>query len=217
MTKKIIFTLLALVLTTATFAQSGRSAKEIRQENFIYGPKVGLSMPYQHLVTNTTDLKSLLGGPNAGIQLGGYMRGMLPLKKINIVLYAQLEAAWDMNFYFGGNSSASAGYFNFPLVIGGGYKLDNGMTLRLAGGPTYTVNIYDTANTAFKDVDNDYQNAVKDMLSRDPWGWAVDLGVDYKSWNVDLRYMNQFRSKDIFRVADEYRFISIGLSVGYKF
>ena len=66
--KKLIVTLVALlVATTALVAQSGKSAKEVRQQHFIYGPTIGLSLPYQHSVTNTTDLKSLLGGPNMGI------------------------------------------------------------------------------------------------------------------------------------------------------
>ena len=216
MAKRIITTLLALVLATATFAQSGKSAKEIRQQNFIFGPKVGLSMPYQHLVSNTEALHSLLGGPNVGLQLGGYMRGILPLKK-GFSLYGQLDASWDMDFYFGGGQSASAGNFTFPLVIGGGYKLHNGINLRVGVGPTYTVNIYQSANTAFKDTNNAYQNIVADMLSRDPWGWTGVIGADYKNWLLDIRYMNQFRSKDIFRVADEYRYISIGLTLGYKF
>lgn len=216
MAKRIITTLLALVLATATFAQSGKSAKEIRQQNFIFGPKVGLSMPYQHLVSNTEALHSLLGGPNVGLQLGGYMRGILPLKK-GFSLYGQLDASWDMDFYFGGGQSASAGNFTFPLVIGGGYKLNNGINLRVGVGPTYTVNIYQSANTAFKDTNNAYQNIVADMLSRDPWGWTGVIGADYKNWLLDVRYMNQFRSKDIFRVADEYRYISIGLTLGYRF
>ncbi len=216
MAKRIITTLLALVLATATFAQSGKSAKEIRQQNFIFGPKVGLSMPYQHLVSNTEALHSLLGGPNVGLQLGGYMRGILPLKK-GFSLYGQLDASWDMDFYFGGGQSASAGNFTFPLVIGGGYKLQSGINLRVGVGPTYTVNIYQSANTSFKDTDNAYQNIVADMLSRDPWGWTGVIGADYKNWLLDVRYMNQFRSKDIFRVADEYRYISIGLTLGYRF
>lgn len=216
MAKRIITTLLALVLATATFAQSGKSAKEIRQQNFIFGPKVGLSMPYQHLVSNTEALHSLLGGPNVGLQLGGYMRGILPLKK-GFSLYGQLDASWDMDFYFGGGQSASAGNFTFPLVIGGGYKLHSGINLRVGVGPTYTVNIYQSANTAFKDTNNAYQNIVADMLSRDPWGWTGVIGADYKNWLLDVRYMNQFRSKDIFRVADEYRYISIGLTLGYRF
>ncbi len=216
MAKRIITTLLALVLATATFAQSGKSAKEIRQQNFIFGPKVGLSMPYQHLVSNTEALHSLLGGPNVGLQLGGYMRGILPLKK-GFSLYGQLDASWDMDFYFGGGQSASAGNFTFPLVIGGGYKLQSGINLRVGVGPTYTVNIYQSANTSFKDTNNAYQNIVADMLSRDPWGWTGVIGADYKNWLLDVRYMNQFRSKDIFRVADEYRYISIGLTLGYRF
>jgi hypothetical protein len=122
-----------------------------------------------------------------------------------------------MDFYFGGGQSASAGNFTFPLVIGGGYKLHNGINLRVGVGPTYTVNIYQSANTAFKDTNNAYQNIVADMLSRDPWGWTGVIGADYKNWLLDVRYMNQFRSKDIFRVADEYRYISIGLTLGYKF
>lgn len=217
MTKKIFSVLLAVVLSTVAFAQSGKSAKEIRQQNFIYGPKVGLSMPYQHLVTNTEALQSLLGGPNVGIQFGGYMRGIIPLKKTKFSLYGQLDASWDMDFYFGAGQSASAGYFSFPLIIGGGYRLPNGATLRVGGGPTYTVNIYQTANTSFKGEDNDYQRAVAAMLSRDPWGWTAAVGLDYKDWTMDLRYVNQYRSLESSRVADEYRFISLGLTLGYRF
>lgn len=217
MTKKIFSVLLAVVLSTVAFAQSGKSAKEIRQQNFIYGPKVGLSMPYQHIVTNTEALKSLLGGPNVGVQLGGYMRGIIPFKRSKFSLYGQLDASWDMDFYFGSGQSASAGYFSFPLVIGGGYKLPNGSTLRVGGGPTYTVNIYQTANTTFKDVDNSYQSLVADMLARDPWGWTAVIGLDHKEWTIDFRYVNQFRSLSIGRMADEYRYISAGLSVGYRF
>ena len=214
--KKILIVLMAALIPTAVLAQSGKSAKEIRQENFIYGPKVGLSMPYQHIVTNTVDLKNLLGGPNVGAQLGGYIRGILPLGK-GFSLYGQLEATWAMDFYFGGGGSASAGCFNFPLVVGGGYKIGKDLTLRIGAGPTLTTNIYTTANTAFKDTDNAYQNEVKEMINRDTWGWAADFGVDYKRWIVDLRYMNQFKSHTLFRIADEYRYISIGLSVGYLF
>ncbi len=217
MNKKIIITLVALLVTATSFAQSGKSAKEVRQQNFIFGPTVGISMPYQHLVTNTTDLKALLGGPNLGVQLGGYMRGIIPLKKSPFSLHAQMELTWAMDFYFGGGSTASAGCVNVPLLIGGGYKLNDQMTIRVGWGPTYTFNAYTTANTAFKDTDNAYQDEVKGMLRRDPWGWVANIGVDYKEWCISLRYMNQFRSQEVGRVADEYRFISAGLSVGYKF
>lgn len=215
--KKILSIVALLVLSTAVvWGQSGKSAKEIRQQNFIFGPKVGLSMPYQHIVTNTEALHSLLGGPNVGLQLGGYMRGIIPLKK-GFSLYGQLDASWDMDFYFGGGQSASAGYFTFPLLIGGGYKLNNELNLRVGGGPTYTVNIYQTANTTFKGEENDYQRAVAGMLSRAPWGWTAAIGVDWKNWTADLRYMNQYRSQELSRIADEYRYISIGLTLGYRF
>ena len=217
MNKKIIITLVALLVAATSFAQSGKSSKEIRQQHFVFGPKAGISMPYQHIVTNTTDLKALLGGPNLGVQLGGFMRGTLPLKKSPFSLHAQLELTWAMDFYFGGGSTASAGCVNIPLTLGGGYKLNDNTTLRLGWGPTYTFNAYTTANTAFKDTDNAYQDEVKGMLNRDPWGWSADLGVDYKMWTIDLRYQNQFRSQEIIRIADEYRFISVGLTVGYKF
>ncbi len=206
---------MAAILSTAAFAQSGRSAKEIRQDHFVFGPKVGISMPYQNIVTNTTALSNMLGGANLGYQIGGYMRGIIPFKKSKISIYAQLDATWAMDFYFGGGGNASAGCFNFPLMIGGGYKLDKNTTLRAAWGPTYTINIYSTANTAFKE--EEYQAEVATMLDRDPWGWAADLGVDWKDWTLDLRYMNQFRSRDYIRIADETRYISWGLTVGYRF
>lgn len=217
MTKKIIITLLAAMMATASFAQSGKSAKEVRKENFVYGPKVGLSMPYQHIVTNTADLNSLLGGPNLGVQLGGYIRGIAPFGKSKFSFYGQLEATWAMDFYFGGGGNAQAGCFNFPLLVGGGYTLNNDLTFRVGLGPTYTVNMYNLANPAFKDVDGAYADKVAEMTERNPWGWTVDLGADYKDWTVALRYMNQFASKDIFRIADEYRFISVGLTIGYRF
>ena len=218
MSKRIFCVVMVALLSTAAFAQSGRSAKEIRQDNFVFGPKVGISMPYQNIVTNTTALSSMLGAPNLGYQLGGYMRGILPIKKSKFWLYMQREATWANDFYFGGGGNASAGCFNFPLMLGGGYKLSKDVTLRAAWGPTYTINIYTTANTAFKDADNKYQKEVAEMLNRDPWGWAADLGMDWKSWTIDLRYMNQFRSLENFvRIADETRYISIGLTVGYRF
>lgn len=218
MSKRIFCVVMVALLSTAAFAQSGRSAKEIRQDNFIFGPKVGISMPYQNIVTNTSALSSMLGAPNLGYQLGGYMRGILPIKKSMFSLYMQLDATWANDFYFGGGGNASAGCFNFPLMIGGGYKLSKDVTLRAAWGPTYTINIYTTANTAFKDADDKYQKEVAEMLNRDPWGWAADLGMDWKSWTIDLRYMNQFRSLENFvRIADETRYISVGLTVGYRF
>lgn len=212
----IVVVLSALAANTA-LAQSGRSAKEIRQDNFVFGPKVGVSLPYQNIVTNTTAIQEMLAGANFGYQLGGYIRGILPFKKNKLSLYAQLDATWAMDFYFGGGGNGSAGYFNFPLMIGGGYKLTKDVTLRAAWGPTYTINIYTTANTLFKDVDDRYQNEVAEILRRDPWGWAADLGADWKNWTIDLRYMNQFRSRDYNRIADETRYISWGLTVGYRF
>ena len=217
MIKRVLCVIMAVALSTAAFAQSGRSAKEIRQDNFIFGPKVGISLPYQNIVTNTTAIREMVGGANLGLQLGGYMRGMIPFKKSKFMLYGQLEASWNMDFYFGGGGNASAGYFNFPLMIGGGYKLTQDITVRGAWGPTYTINIYSTADTAFKGEDDAYQSEVAEMLRRDPWGWAADLGVDWKNWTVDVRYMNQFRSVDFNRIADQTRYISWGLTVGYRF
>lgn len=216
--KKIIAILVALISTTTIMvAQSGKSSKEIRQQYFVFGPTAGLSMPYQHIVTNTTALSQLLGAPNVGVQFGGYARGILPLKKTKIVLYAQLDATWAMDFYVGGGSSASAGCFNFPLTVGGGYKLSDKTLLRIACGPTLTANVYTSANTAFKDTDDKYQSEVADMLNRNRWGWVAVIGADYKAWTFDLRYMNQFSSNAYTRIADECRFISLGLTVGYKF
>ncbi len=216
--KKIIAILVALISTTTIMvAQSGKSSKEIRQQYFVFGPTAGLSMPYQHIVTNTTALSQLLGAPNVGVQFGGYARGILPLKKTKIVLYAQLDATWAMDFYVGGGGSASAGCFNFPLTAGGGYKLSDKTLLRVACGPTLTANVYTSANTAFKDTDDKYQSEVADMLNRNRWGWVAVIGADYKAWTFDLRYMNQFSSNAYNRIADECRFISLGLTVGYKF
>lgn len=217
MIKRVFLVVMAAILSTAAFAQSGRSAKEIRQDHFVYGPKVGISMPYQNIVTNTTAIREMVGGANLGAQVGGYMRGMITFKKSKVLLYGQLEASWNMDFYFGGGGDASTGYFNFPLMLGGGYKLSKDVILRAAWGPTYSINIYSTANTAFKGEDDAYQSEVAEMLTRDPWGWAADLGVDWKSWTLDLRYMNQFRSRDYIRIADETRYISWGLTVGYRF
>ncbi len=217
--KKIIIS--ALFVLTALFsaeAQSGKSAKEIRQQYFVCGPRVGLSSPTQHAQTNTTSLNSMLNGLNAGVQLGGYLRGMLPIKKTGVVLYAQLDAVWAMDWYIGkGGNNALAGCFNFPLIIGGGYKFPNGLLLRGGWGPTWTGNIFATANTSWKDTDNAYQNAVADMLDRDPWGHCSEIGVDWKEWTIDLRYHNQFRSIDYARLADDVRFISWGIAVGYRF
>lgn len=215
MSRRIFCVVMVVLLASASFAQSGRSAKEIRQDNFVFGPKVGISMPYQHIVTNTTALREMVGGANLGVQLGGYMRGILPFKKSKFLLYMQLDATWAMDFYFGGGGNASAGCFNFPLMVGGGYKLSKDITLRAAWGPTYTVNIYNTANPAFKE--EAYRKEVAELLRRDPWGWAADLGTDWKNWTIDLRYMNQFRSLDFIRIADATRYISIGLTVGYRF
>lgn len=217
MNKKIFSLLMVLLLATASFGQSGKSAKEIRQQNFIFGPKAGLSMPYQNIVSNTVAINEMLGSPNLGVQLGGYMRGILPLKKTKAMLYAQLEALWAMDFYFGGRGNASAGYINIPLMIGGGYKLSDNLTLRLAGGPTYTINIYSTANPAFKGEDDKYADDIAELIRRDPWGWAADLGVDWKNWTIDVRYINQFESHFYTRLADETRYISWGLTVGYRF
>lgn len=217
--KKIIIS--ALFVLTALFsaeAQSGKSSKEIRQQYFVCGPRVGLSSPTQHAQTNTTNLDAMLNGLNAGVQLGGYLRGMLPIKKTGVVLYAQLDAVWAMDWYIGkGDNNALAGCFNFPLIIGGGYKFSNGLFLRGGWGPTWTGNIFATANTSFKDTDNAYQNAVADMLDRDPWGHCSEIGVDWKEWTIDLRYHNQFRSIDYTRLADDVRFISWGIAVGYRF
>ena len=70
---------------------------------------------------------------------------------------------------------------------------------------------------AFKDVDNKYQTEVAEMLNRNHWGWVVDMGADWKDWTFDVRYMNQFKSEHYTRIADEIRYISIGLTVGYRF
>ena len=74
MSKRILCVVMAVALSivsTSAFAQSGRSAKEIRQDNFVYGPKVGISSPYQNIISNTTALNDMLGGMNFGYQLGG--------------------------------------------------------------------------------------------------------------------------------------------------
>lgn len=217
MTKKIFCALMVVILSTAAFAQSGKSAKEVRQQNFIFGPKVGLASPYQNIVSNTEALNQMLGFPNLGVQLGSYMRGMIPFKKSKLMLYGQLEASWAMDFYLGKGNHASAGCFNFPLMAGAGYRVSDNLTLRMGGGATYTINIYTSANLAFKDVDNKYQTEVAEMLNRNHWGWVVDMGADWKDWTFDVRYMNQFKSEHYTRIADEIRYISIGLTVGYRF
>ena len=106
---------------------------------------------------------------------------------------------------------------NLPLLIGGGYKLNKDITLRGAWGPTYTINCVEKANTNFKGADNGYQSEVADLIRRDPWGWTGDIGADIKNWSIDLRYQNQFRSREYNRIADETRFISYGITVGYRF
>jgi hypothetical protein len=218
MTKKIVLTLLAALLAMGTIsAQSGKSAKEVRQQNFVFGPRVGLSTPYQNVVTNTTALSDMIGGANLGVQLGGYIRGMLPLKKSKFLLYGQLDASWAMDFYFGGGGNASAGYFNFPVVLGGGYWLRSDLMLRAGWGPNYSINVYSCANTLFGKSDKGYQTEVGSMLERDPWGWVAEVGADYKNWTLDLRYVNQFRSREYPHIADETRYISWGLTLGYRF
>lgn len=217
MKKVIISVLFVLGALLSANAQSGKSAKEIRQQYFVCGPRIGLSSPTLHAVTNTTELDAMFNGVNAGIQLGGYLRGMLPIKKTGVVLYAQLDAVWAMDWYMGGKANALAGCFNFPLIVGGGYKFPNGLYLRGGWGPTWTANIFGTANSTFKDTDNAYQNAVAEMLDRDPWGHVAEIGADWKTWTIDLRYHNQFRSHDYTRLADDVRFISWGLTVGYRF
>lgn len=222
MKKVIIGILTALVTIGSAVAQENNYDKAIaeRRQHFIYGPKVGLCSPYQNAITNNKDLKALLNGINSGLQLGGYMRGMLPIKHTPVVLYAQLDATFAMDLYFGGGSTALAGALNFPILIGGGYKLPNGMLLRGAWGPTYTVNLFSTANTAYKDTNNNnaFQSNVATAIERDPWGWAADIGVDWGRWSVEVRYMNQFRNKEEFpRLLDQNRYISWGLTVGYIF
>lgn len=217
MIRKIFCTLMVVLLSTAAFGQSGKSSKEIRQQYFVFGPKVGLSSPYQNIVTNTTALKQMLAGANLGMQVGGYARGMLPLKKTKLMLYAQLDASWAMDFYLGGGGKASAGYFNFPLLVGAGYKLSDELSVRAAWGPTYSINIYSTANPSFKGENDKYSSEIATLIERDPWGWAADLGVDWKSWTLDVRYINQFQSHFYTRIADETRYISWGLTLGYRF
>lgn len=217
MKRIIISALFILSALVAANAQSGKSAKEIRQQYFVFGPRVGLSAPTLHASTNTVELDKMYNGMNVGLQLGGYMRGMLPIKKSNVVLYAQLDAVWAMDYYIGGKSNALAGCFNIPLIVGGGYKFSNGIFLRGGWGPTWTGNIFGVADTAFKDENNAYQSAVADTLNRDPWGHSAEVGIDWQDWTIDLRYMNQFRSHDYTRLADNMRYISWGLTVGYRF
>lgn len=218
--KKFIISIVALLtLVGNVAAQENNYDKAIaeRRQYFIFGPKAGICSPYQNAITNTTDIKALLNGVNTGVQMGGFLRGMLPIKRTNIVLYAQLDATYAMDFYYGGGSSAMSGVLNFPIMVGGGYRFSNGIFLRGGWGGTWTANLFSTANTTYKGVDNDYQSEVASMINRDPWGWVADIGVDYKRWTIDLRYMNQFRSRDYTRIVDEVRYISFGLSVGYLF
>lgn len=214
--KKIIIS--AMFILAALFsaeAQSGKSAKEIRQQYFVCGPRVGLSSPTQHAQTNTASIDAMLNGLNMGVQVGGYLRGMLPIKKTGVVLYAQLDAVWAMDWYASKNANALAGCFNLPLIIGGGYKFDNGLYLRGGWGPTWTANIFEGAD--LNTTDTAYEDAVADLLKRDPWGHVAEIGIDWKNWTLDLRYHNQFRSLDYTRIADDVRFISWGLAVGYRF
>ncbi|MBQ1214674.1 MAG: outer membrane beta-barrel protein [Tidjanibacter sp.] len=216
--KKILITILALLaVASSAVAQNYEKAREERKQYFVFGPKAGLSMPYQNVVTNTTDIKSLLWAPNVGIQLGGYLRGVLPIKRTPVVLYMQLDALWAMDIYAGSGQSAFSGVVNMPLLIGGGYKLSKTITLRGGWGPSYTINCVEKANTNFKGTDNGYQSEVADLIRRDPWGWTGDIGADIKNWSVDLRLQNQFRSREYKRIADETRFISYGITVGYRF
>ena len=215
MKKIIISALFVLAALFSAEAQSGKSAKEIRQQYFVCGPRVGISSPTQHAQTNTTAIDNMLNGVNLGVQMGGYLRGMLPIKKTGVVLYAQLDAVWAMDWYASKNANALAGCFNFPLIIGGGYKFDNGLYLRGGWGPTWTANIFEGAD--LNTTDTDYEKDVAELLKRDPWGHAAEIGLDWKNWTLDLRYHNQFRSLDYTRIADDVRFISWGLAVGYRF
>lgn len=215
MKKIIISALFVLAAIFSAEAQSGKSAKEIRQQYFVCGPRVGLSSPTQHAQTNTTTIDNMLNGVNLGVQMGGYLRGMLPIKKTGVVLYAQLDAVWAMDWYASKSANALAGCFNLPLIIGGGYKFDNGLYLRGGWGPTWTANIFEGAD--LNTTDTDYEKDVAELLKRDPWGHAAEIGIDWKNWTLDLRYHNQFRSLDYTRIADDVRFISWGLAVGYRF
>ncbi len=205
------------MLSIAAYGQSGKSAKEVRQQNFVFGPKVSLYSPMQNAVSNTTAITSMINGLNPGLQLGGYMRGILPFKKSPILLYTEFELGWAMDFYVGGGGSASAGCVTAPLTIGGGYRLNPHTTLRIGGGASYNIDVYSTANTVFKGENDKYENDVADLIVREPWGWLVNVGVDWKYWTIDLRYRNQFKSKNVARLVDDARFSSIGLSVGYRF
>lgn len=60
--KKILITILALLaVASSAVAQNYEKAREERKQYFVFGPKAGLSMPYQNVVTNTTDIKSQIG------------------------------------------------------------------------------------------------------------------------------------------------------------
>lgn len=208
---------MVVVLSTAAFGQSGKSAKEIRQQHFVYGPKASLYSPMQNAVSNTVAITDMINGLNPGVQVGGFMRGMLPLKKSKWMLYAQLEAAWAMDFYVGGGGVATEGCVYIPLTIGCGYKLTPEITLRLDGGVGYNINTYSTANLAFKGEDDKYESDVADLILREPWGWLVNIGADWKMWTLDVRYQNQFAPKSVTRLVDDARFSSLGIVVGYKF
>ena len=208
---------MVVVLSTAAFGQSGKSAKEVRQQNFIFGPKVSLYSPMQNAVSNTTAITDMINGLNPGLQLGGYMRGILPFKKSNFMLYTELELNWAMDFYVGGGGNASVGCVYLPLTIGGGYKLNPTTTIRISGGASYNINCYNYANPAFKGEDDTYASDLADMITREPWGWLANIGVDWKDWIIDIRYQNQFKPKKATRIADDARFSSIGIVVGYRF
>lgn len=217
MTKKIFCAIMAVMLSTIAFGQSGKSAKEVRQQNFVFGPKVSLYSPMQNAVSNTTAITDMINGLNPGIQMGGYMRGIIPFKKSKFLLYAQLEAAWAMDFYVGGGGNASEGVVYIPLTLGCGYKLTSDITLRIDGGAGYNINCYNTANPSFKGENDKYAKDLAELIVREPWGWLVNVGADWKDWVFDIRYQNQFKSKSTTRMADEARFSSIGIVVGYKF
>jgi len=214
--KRTIITWFTVLVASLSLQAQQNSADQERKQYFVFGPKIGLSVPNQNAVTNTVAMDNLLNGFNTGIQVGGYMRGMIPIRNI-VVLYAQLDALYATDLYWGKGDRASSGCFNFPLTIGAGYKFKNGILLRGGGGPTYTINMYQTANTAYKGTSNSYQKKVAYLLRRDPWGFAIDLGADYKNWAIDLRFMNQFRSLPVARIADEKRYVSWGVTLGYKF
>lgn len=214
MKRRLFISIIALLIASAALDAQTTNSKSTRRKYFEFGPKIGLSAPTLNMVTNTTELKDLFNGLNTGFQVGGFARGMLPVWR-GITLYMQTDALFALDLYYGEQGArASSTSFNFPIQLGGGYRFKNGTFVRGGWGVVFCVNVSQNAKTVYEG----YIPALERMLRRDTVGHVADLGIDFKNLSVDLRYMNQFRSIDDWpRVADESRYISWGLTVGYRF